>query len=360
MKVESIDQIVSTIRKLMALGGSPNENEAASAVSKAQELLKQHDLSMEDISENMNSKVSFVSSRSDIGVVRFGKPEQWKEELFESVYYTSECRVMWSNERKVEIEFDKTEEHDWSRYVKGTRHKTRAFKSGDKWYYYEKGRFARTIGRTSDLELAHYSFDFLVQELLRLALAYGQERWEEIWTLGRELGVSKHDAESIYVARNGTHPLKAKISWLKGAVQSVCQKLHSDKYARDRSDTQSTALMVNKSAAIEDFLGVEQHGSWDAYMDSKRRWAETIAEWRREVVENACTEPTKAETEVQKAKREAREKKDRERWQRRYDREQEDRAKSIDAKAYNRGVKDGESIGVKPGIKEAKRDREIA
>jgi hypothetical protein len=49
-RVFSMEKIIIKIQKLLALAGSPNEHEAALALSKAQALMEEHNISMEDIS----------------------------------------------------------------------------------------------------------------------------------------------------------------------------------------------------------------------------------------------------------------------------------------------------------------------
>lgn len=49
--MDTIDRVLDRVRKLLALGGSPNQAEAEAAVEKAHNLLKAHNLSMTDLEQ---------------------------------------------------------------------------------------------------------------------------------------------------------------------------------------------------------------------------------------------------------------------------------------------------------------------
>ena len=60
MTKEMQDKLIDKIRKLLALAGSPNENEAASASEKAQALLAEHNLSMSDVKSGTEKGADFI------------------------------------------------------------------------------------------------------------------------------------------------------------------------------------------------------------------------------------------------------------------------------------------------------------
>ncbi len=90
------DTVLVMIRKCLALGQSPNENEAAAAMAKAQDLLAKYNLSMEDLGtpENEEDKV-----------IRFGYSIlgrfNWRRYLVSIVAETNFCKVLLSNHRDI-------------------------------------------------------------------------------------------------------------------------------------------------------------------------------------------------------------------------------------------------------------------
>jgi hypothetical protein len=332
-----IERVLELVRKLLNTKGRTPE-EAAEYVAKAQALLQQYDLEMEDAVNVTADRRSSVREERGIEVARYGKPEGWKADLFRAVAETNDCYVVIT---------------DYGETVNGV---------------YKRGTFARLVGRHSDIEMAHYVFDFLVGEMLRLSNEYGKERWQEIWDLAAERGISKHDAESIYVERTGTHPLRAKLSWLKGATRSVIMTLRRDKEARTaatRTDAPagaSTALVVveRKAADIKDFLDEQAAKRYGMTLEQYRAQQQAARERREAAVAAMRAEPpkpVKPETDAQRRKREEREERADARWREKYWREQERAARSTDRDALRRGEQDGARISIRPGVKPGTSDR---
>lgn len=73
-------KIIEKIQKLMALGMSPNENEAKSALRKAAELMEMHNLAASDMTVNKDGSVSMDIGEGSVGRVPL-KMRVWAEPL---------------------------------------------------------------------------------------------------------------------------------------------------------------------------------------------------------------------------------------------------------------------------------------
>lgn len=80
----------------------------------------------------------------------------------------------------------------------------------------------KAVAKTSgcDMEVAQYTFSFLVNELERLNKEYGDGEWAIVREKAREWGTTTHYVEQRLSAQ-GQHPLKNKLRWLKGATETV-------------------------------------------------------------------------------------------------------------------------------------------
>lgn len=278
------ERIIDRIRKLLALAGdNPNEHEAAAAAAKAQALMQEHDLAAADVSVKTDARTAGITQAATVLRQR-GKPGSWKEGLFSAVAETSDC---WA----------------WSTSTRGSM-----------------------LGRERDVEMAEYLFAYLVRELERLQHAYGATRWDELKAYARQNGISTHTAESHYSAR-GRHPLRAKDSWIRGAVESVIRTLREQKAERTAQAAKAGALVVHKEQ--------EKREYW-AKMAGFASWADYIA--RR-------GEKTLKGKDLERALRQA---------ERDFRKEQRARDR-LDARtdwhAYERGVEDGRAIAPRPGVR---------
>lgn len=325
-----LDRIIDKVRKLFALGTSPNEHEAAAAVAKARALLEEYDLTIESIGDLTADSRTGIRKGSSIVSVTNGKPEGWKWDLFESVAQAHEC-------------------HTACLYVYDTTPggKQRSIKTGN------------LIGFGHDVEAAGYAMSFLVGEIERLAQAYADVLWAEIRGYRDANGLTQHDAESQYTERTGRHPLKAKLYFIKGATESVVghmNDIHWERAAKAReaqraADSAGTAnpyaVVLAKDSAISDFIFKERYG--------KTR-AEANAEWEaqrsRIAGETTChAVAVKVETDAQRRKREEREQRANERYWSAQDRKRERELAKMDRDAFGAGSEAGASIRVRPGIK---------
>jgi hypothetical protein len=119
------DEVISKVQKLFELANSPNENEAASAASKARELLSRHNLSMADLPADELKNVIAATEKS-VGVGKVLR--NWVKGLLIHIAEGFEC------------------EHIIRRR-------------------YECPPLLTFIGTQADAEVAVYTFQFLYREL---------------------------------------------------------------------------------------------------------------------------------------------------------------------------------------------------
>jgi hypothetical protein len=286
--------------KLLALAGNnPNEHEAAAAAAKAQAMMIEYQLTTGDI-ESLK-----VDKRTGAGIVeqerttlrKRGKPGGWKYDLFVACGQTSDCLVYAS--------------------------------SGSGW----SDSTGRYIGRKDDVEMATYIFEFLAREIERLQDEFGKTRWAELKAYAKQWAMSTHDAERDFSA-DGRHPLRAKQSWVEGAIEQVVSALWSAK--RDRESAPAVnALVLDKKAAIRDWQAQQAgYATWDEYMAARSPIS----------TETVTVKP------LTKRQRDAAARANQKYWDAQARAEQRKWA-SRDIDAYRAGQDAGRQIGVRPGVR---------
>jgi hypothetical protein len=304
-------KVIERIRKLLALAGNnPNENEAALAAARAQELMLQHDLTMESVSTKVDQRTAGIGKSDSMVLRQKGKPGGWKVALFACIGQTSGCWVYTSE--------------------------------GGKWY----DATGYLIGRAQDVEMAHYLYEYLVRELERLQKAYGDRQWAELREYAQFHGISTHDAERDFSAAK-RHPLRMKDSWMRGAAEAVITRLHNEHWERNRRSEATAALAVNKEAAIRDWWAQQRgYANWADYQE-KTKTAGSVAVDERT--------PAQKRKDAERAERE---------YQKSLERERRERmalARRTNVEAYHAGRKDGEALAMRRGVKggEAPEPREM-
>ncbi len=95
------EKVLDKVKKLLALGESPNESEASLAISKAHELLKQYNLSMSDIKIEQSDIVDEVFITQD-GI------SSWKVGLINHVAKLNYCELYRSKTLKMDGSYEAT------------------------------------------------------------------------------------------------------------------------------------------------------------------------------------------------------------------------------------------------------------
>jgi hypothetical protein len=308
-----ISKVIDKVRKLLALGTSPNENEAASAVAMAHKLLEDFDLTIESVNDLKADPRTSIRKGNALFSTTEGKPEGWKSDLFLTVARTFDCFTAYAYETET---------------TKAGRDRT--VKHGN------------LIGFGHDVEAAGYALSFLIGEITRLAQDHADDLWADIRRYRDANDLTQHDAESFYVQRTGRHPLKAKLYFIKGATEAVCRKLDDDYWVKQSAAHQPDnpyALMVDKRRSVEDFIYMERYGKTKAEYD---------AEWdARHAMRKSADAPAPVETEAERRKREKRWAQ----WQETQRRKREREEAKVDRQAYEAGSEAGSQISIRPGLK---------
>lgn len=302
-------KVLDKARKLLALGQSPNEHEAAAAVAKARSLLAEYDLAMESV-EGLKADPRTSVRKATTGVAtESGKPDGWKADLFEAVAKFHDCQ------------------HEWT-------------------YTYNGRKCTKTgvlIGFGHDVEAAGYSYAFLQGEIERLAKQYAAVMWAEIKVLAEQMEVPHTQAESTYTARTGRHPLKAKLYFIRGAVGTVTSRLGEVHWHANHAQAGNPhAIVVDKRRSVLDFVYQERYGC--TYAEYQARQEAAVAKWRAENPARPARQPTAAE----QRRFEARSRK----WQRQAERAAEREWAATDHQAVSAGRAAGAQIRLRPGVGE--------
>jgi hypothetical protein len=324
-EARDLDAIVAKVQALLNNKGRTPE-EAAAYVAKAHELLAKYELSMDDIGALKADPRTAVSRGAEVARTVKGKPDGWKADVLRQVARTFGTRVVtsWDSER-----------------TKSGKYRTV--------YSYS------LVGFKHDIDAARFAFDYLVAEITRLSKEYSRPMWDSIKADAKRWNVSVHEAESDFALREGTHPLKAEVYFVKGAAQTIGEAL-AQSSARERSEAVAhnpNAIVVQKEAEIEEFLGRETHG--DRWEQIKADRIARTDRWEQERLDRIAREAEERakETPAQRRRREAREQRESEKEARRADRESQaywnryyrEQAK-IDMDALVAGQRAGKSLRV--------------
>ena len=87
MESDSNEKVIDLIRKCLALSDSPNENEAAAAMAKAQELLEKYNLDISNVSVQQNIAPELFKADIEYG-------QNWKRVLYSGVAKQNFCAVI--------------------------------------------------------------------------------------------------------------------------------------------------------------------------------------------------------------------------------------------------------------------------
>jgi hypothetical protein len=153
------DKILERIRALLALSTSSNEFEAASAAAKAQELLLKHNLTLSQIPNGQREEITRTN------FVRVGP--LWLDMLMEAVATANCCKVI----RNQSGNF-------YSRIL------------DDGWGY-------AVFGTESNIEVAHYLFEYLSNTILRLTPAFYNRSQKDSFKKGAVSIIRKRLMETL-------------------------------------------------------------------------------------------------------------------------------------------------------------------
>ncbi len=209
-----------------------------------------------------------------------------------------------------------------------------------------------------DVEVAGYTYDYLVREVERQAKAHAKPAWDTIKANAKAQGISVHEAERWYVEDFEVHPLKMEASFRKGAAVGVAEALAGLTTERQSASASTSALVVDRAAAIADYLSIKHYGKTVAEREAES--VERIAKWRAEEAvrqaERAKVNPGAVAKPMPKIKRWTKtDQKRLEASQRRQARaEQAEHNRywaGVDVGSWKGGREAGRKMSVRPGIK---------
>ncbi len=236
------EDIIAKIGALLETKGRTPE-EAALYVAKANELAEKHGIALYELSGRKAKMQSDVRETAGMDIYERGKPQAWRLTVLKAAAEAAGVHVFTG--------------YRWDRVEKGTPGKP-GFRVMNKTII-----TAYFVGLPLDVEVAGYTFDYLVREVERQAKDHAKPTWETIRGIAKDRGMSIHDAESAYVNDPpwwGTHPLKQETSFRKGAAQGVAEALKGMSDTRAATDDSTMALVVDREAAIKDYLSVKLYG----------------------------------------------------------------------------------------------------
>jgi hypothetical protein len=229
-EINTNQRLVDKVRKLLALGTSPNENEAAAAVAKAQELMFAYNLSVEDLVERKASEIG--ERATDINLLA-----TWQVRLASAVAASSLCRIFVVDQVRV---------------IGGH-------------YTAKRDRKTVFVGRDYDTELAEIILLWLIGELNRLSNQYAA---------GLAMYGDRHNGLA-YIT-----PAQRKVarrSWLEGAATTVSRRLVAEFDVRQAANAASFALVVHRSADLDDYMAKKAFGKAKATKSVRRQdWSAFI------------------------------------------------------------------------------------
>jgi len=201
------ESIVFKIKKLMALSKSSNENEAASAAAKAQELLLKYNVELSQV-ENVSldrEDTRLVSEFKEL----FGlNVIQWKRDLAFSVAKANMCKGVSS------------------------------------------GRGMYFLGKKHNIEIVEFLYETIVRDLERIA----EEKWKQILAL--------RDMQSQFPQLNlftdyslmHVHGKTWKASFYVGAVKTVKERLEENLTELQVDNPNLSALITTEDVRLQNFF----------------------------------------------------------------------------------------------------------
>jgi hypothetical protein len=209
------EDILRRVRSLLALSTSNNENEAASAAAKAQELLIKYNLDASMLGsttakkeEDIEQKYSSLDEADNI-------QSDWKSRLAFAVAQGNLCELV----------------------IIGSRRRV----SGDT-------RQLCWIGTPSNIAVAQYTYEFFARELERIA----DDKWKQVLKL-KNLQKANPSWEIIGSELLSVSPAKWKTSFYFGAVKGIREKLIESKQQMQNANSNLNALIVLNDNALQEF-----------------------------------------------------------------------------------------------------------
>jgi hypothetical protein len=191
-------KIIERIHKLLALATSDNENEAAIAASKAQTMLMEYNISEEELNKFSNKEAEKVIETYMDGKNKYNRVA-WQNILATAVARANLCRLLTSG-------------------------------TGQIW-----------IGKPTNIEVAHYIYENLVRDLMRIC--------DLTWDLVNERQMFEPKWSRV-------HGKTWKNNFYHGANQSISERLTTNLRQLKEAQPPINALVVNNDVEIKEYLNI--------------------------------------------------------------------------------------------------------
>ena len=201
------DTILERIRKVKSLTESSNEGEAAAAAAMLTKMLREYDLTLGDIKDRpADNQVKQTVTGAELKN-KWGKTAtqriQWRVDIAQAVAKTTFCHIILYDGAKI------------------------AF-----------------IGHEKDMEVALYVYDALCNKVESLCALRVHEYCEDY---------KKVTGQSASKATGTEHPLRWRVSWLRGAAVSIVNHLYSE-FKDWRTQPQANALVLVKGTEVQKWI----------------------------------------------------------------------------------------------------------
>lgn len=235
----SREAAIDRARKLLALGSSDNEHEAGRAAAKAQDLMFDYNLRLEDL---VTQGLTEVEERTtDFNILL-----TWHARLIQAVAQSSMCKVLVT-----------------------TRHRVIGGKTTAK-----IDRKVILVGRSHDTEMSELLIGWLMGELNRLSNEYSESIKDMPYGYEDEVQIGPTPAQRKVARR----------SWLEGAATTVSERLTASFEERRVATSETMALVVHASAAVDEYLSGKSltkgksmksaaKNDWSAYNSGRQQGA---------------------------------------------------------------------------------------
>jgi Protein of unknown function (DUF2786) len=213
------EKVVQKIKKLLSLGNSSNENEAALALERARQLLLKHKLEIQDLKLDAPELEEDITEHQRDNKANVEEMKNWAASLLSQVMKSSFCRVYFTS-------------LPGNPYAK-----------------------IHLVGKPSDLEIAKEMFHFIYRQVYNLSRTFSNTSIDESIL---------SDANNAFVAApiRGTRTTeKMRADFRAGCGRRVRERLWEITRQQNHANTQTTALVVQEDKKLSEYMSSLRLGS---------------------------------------------------------------------------------------------------
>jgi Protein of unknown function (DUF2786) len=206
------DKIVAKIKKLLSLGNSSNENEAALALERARQLLIKHKLEIQDLKLDAPELEEDITEHQRDSKLSKEEMKNWTAALLSQVMKSCFCRVY----------FTRVSDDPYGKI--------------------------NLVGKPSDLDVAKEMFHFIYHQVYHLSRTFSNIKIDESLL---------SDAHNAFVAApiRGTRTTeKMRSDFRAGCGRRVRERLWEITRQQNQADTKTTALVIQEDAKLKHYM----------------------------------------------------------------------------------------------------------